>query len=176
VSVCCKNGRNWYLSKSSDLWSIGKKNLGRSLRRLMDHGRFKWGRKKPLVPIFKMTTMMTTVVMLVISCLYFDLDPVNSEVMNYILSMPLLCRLKYCTYKLWNTDYKIYALKPWFIHLTCRFVYPLYTSSEVHSLINNFFAPKVRKCTTKQNWTAQHTWDTISVEWEWWQTKWRDLF
>jgi hypothetical protein len=75
----------------------------------MDHGRFKWGRKKPLVLIFKMTTTTTTtVVMLVISYL----DSVNSEVMNFLLSMPLLCRLKYCIHKPSNTDYKIYALKP----------------------------------------------------------------
>jgi hypothetical protein len=90
-----------------------KKNLGRSIKRLMDHGRFKWGRKKPLVLIFKMTTTTTTtVVMLLISYLYFDSEPVNSETMNFILSVPLLCRLKHCVNKPSDIYYKIYALKP----------------------------------------------------------------
>jgi hypothetical protein len=91
---------------------MGKKNLGRSIGRLMDHGIFKWGRKKPLVLIFKMTTTTTTVVMLLISYLYFDSDPVNSDTMNVILSMPLLCRLKHCVNKPSDIYYKIYALKP----------------------------------------------------------------
>jgi hypothetical protein len=64
--------------------------------------------------IMTTTNTTTTVVMLVINYLYFDLDTVKSVVMNFILSMPLLCRLKYYIHKPSNTDYKIrvYALKP----------------------------------------------------------------